>query len=59
MPEIPSNTNPSTNIPPMTALSIAFPMTFETVNPTSPDPRRVTATNSNPTRPTHRHDAGE
>ena len=59
MQEIPSNTNPSANIPPMTALSIAFPMTFESANPTSPDPRRTTATNSTPSRPSHRHDAGE
>lgn len=53
------NINPTNPIPQITALSIAFPMNFESPTPDSPaDPRRAPAKPTDQ-RPTHRHDAGK
>jgi len=60
MPQSQSNTNPPTNIPQMTPLSIAFPMTFEPANPKSTtDQAPPSIKISDPNRTPHRHDAGE
>ncbi len=59
MPEAPRDINPSASIPHMTALSIAFPMNFESPAPDPTDPRRASTKPTNTTRPAHRHDAGK
>ena len=60
MPQSANNSNPPANIPQMTPLSVAFPMTFESANPESTnDPRRASTNKNDPNRPAHRHDAGK
>ncbi|MBL4698861.1 MAG: hypothetical protein JKX70_08500 [Phycisphaerales bacterium] len=59
MSEAPRENNPSSSIPHMTSLSIAFPMNFESANPESNDPRRATTKATKANRAPHRHDAGK
>ena len=59
MSESPQNATPSSQFPHMTALSIAFPMVFEsTPPPASTNPGRIQPTPSKTDRVPHRHDAG-
>lgn len=50
---------PSSKIPDMTALSIAFPMNFESPTPDSSASKSPQSSPTPQPRPTHRHDAGE
>jgi len=59
MSQAPRNTDPSANIPQITALSTAFPMAFESPTPAPTDPRRTSANQPDTPRPPHRHDAGK
>ena len=53
------STNRAANIPDMTALSIAFPMDFESPTQAPSDPKRTDTTQNKASRPAHRHDAGK
>ncbi|MGV6813932.1 MAG: hypothetical protein ACWA5W_02850 [Phycisphaerales bacterium] len=53
------STNRAANIPDMTALSIAFPMDFESPASAPSDPKRTEGSKNKASRPPHRHDAGK
>ncbi len=60
MPDTPRNATPSSIIPKMTALSVAFPMSFESQKTDSNADARVSSKDSPKSkRLPHRHDAGE
>jgi hypothetical protein len=60
MSDAPNNITPHSQIPQITALSIAFPLNFESTSPDSPKrPTNPNATPAQPARPPRRHDAGE
>jgi len=60
MSDTPKNITPHAQIPQITALSIAFPLNFESTIPESSNPpTNPNATPAQPTRPPRRHDAGE
>lgn len=54
-----NNATPSSKFPHMTALSTAFPMSFEsTPPPSSTTPGQAQPAQAKPDRSPHRHDAG-